>query len=83
MKKFEILTMGISVDASGLLSLIKLEVSNSSVNVKVMRTIGSNCGVSITMSDISVILGNQGQVKVIINIIIYIFRQIKISRVIS
>ena len=83
MKKFEILTMGISVDASGLLSLIKLEVSNSSVYVKVMRTICSNCGVSITMSDISVILGNRGQVKVIINIIIYIFRQIKISRVIS
>ena len=83
MKKFEILTMGISVDASGLLSLIKLEVSNSCVDVNVMRTIGSNCGVSITICDISIILGNQGQVKVIINIIIYIFRQIKISRVIS
>ena len=85
MKKLEILVMGIPVDACSLLSLIKFEISNSRVNVNIIRTIGDQCGVSITKSDISVKLGDRGQVKVIINFIIYILRgpirQINVSRI--
>ena len=75
----------ISVDASGLLSLIKLKVCNSGMNVKIMGDIGSNRGISIIRSDIAVKLGDGGQVKLVINVIIYIFRrrvrQTNISRI--
>ena len=74
MINLKILIMSISIDAGSLFSLVKLKIGHSSVDVK--RNMGgdsSRC-VGGNRRNISIILGDGGKVKVIINFIIFIFR---------
>ena len=74
MINLKILIMSISIDAGSLFSLVKLKIGHSSVDVK--RNMGSDRSrcVGCNRRNISIILGDGGKVKVIINFIIFIFR---------